>query len=205
VNHSLPHWPTSIHPPSFTLLHSHTHNKITTMRFFSKHSSANIAATYLAPNGLSIALATKNGQPRRYGPGTILHGQVNLSLSKPILRPCQLRVVFTCTSTLDSTTNSLDHHSSKDDFPSSSLVPTTTTLFEVEHLLIDNQTLPFCGRHAPLHFCIKLPLCNYPPSMEVKQKKNRLSWDISHHILFSPLPSFCTLVTSLLWSKERGG
>ncbi|KAF9149980.1 hypothetical protein BG015_008205 [Linnemannia schmuckeri] len=136
------------------------------MRFFSKHSSANIAATYLAPSGLSISLATKNGQPRRYGPGTIIHGQVNLSLSKPILRPCQLRVVFSCTTTLDLTAEAADHNNNKDDLPSSSTPVPTTTIFEVEHLLIDDQTLPACGRHAPLHFCVKLPLCNYPPSME---------------------------------------
>ncbi|KAF8935171.1 hypothetical protein BGZ47_010042 [Haplosporangium gracile] len=135
------------------------------MRFFSKHSSTNSAATYLAPNGLSISLATKYGQPRRYGPGTTIHGQVNLSLSKPILRPCQLRVVFTCITTLDLTAEAAEHNN-KDDLPSSSSPVPTTTLFEVEHLLIDDQTLPACGRHAPLHFCIKLPLCNYPPSME---------------------------------------
>ncbi|KAF9301252.1 hypothetical protein BGZ91_009617, partial [Linnemannia elongata] len=134
------------------------------MRFFSKHSPANIAATYLAPNGLSISLATKNGHPRRYGPGTILHGQVNLSLAKSILRPCQLRVVFTCTTTLDLTTDAGDHN---DELPATTSSTTPlTTLFEVEHILIDDQTLPACGRHAPLHFCIKLPLCNYPPSME---------------------------------------
>ncbi|KAG0204183.1 hypothetical protein BGX33_008664 [Mortierella sp. NVP41] len=124
------------------------------MRFFSKQSPANIAATYLAPpNGLSISLATtRNGHQRRYGPGTIIHGQVNLILTKPILRPCQLRVVFTCTSTIE--------QEQQQDGTSS------TILFEVDHLLIDNQTLPSCGRQAPLHFCIKLPLCNYPPSME---------------------------------------
>ncbi|KAH7058499.1 hypothetical protein BKA57DRAFT_449415 [Linnemannia elongata] len=134
------------------------------MRFFSKHSPANIAATYLAPNGLSISLATKNGHPRRYGPGTILHGQVNLSLAKSILRPCQLRVVFTCTTTLDLTTDAGDHNN---ELPATTSSTTPlTTLFEVEHILIDDQTLPACGRHAPLHFCIKLPLCNYPPSME---------------------------------------
>ncbi|KAF9542738.1 hypothetical protein EC957_001719 [Mortierella hygrophila] len=135
------------------------------MRFFSKISPANIAATYLAPNGLSISLATKNGHPRRYGPGTILHGQVNLSLSKPILRPCQLRVVFTCTTTLDFTTDAGDHNDKLVAATSSSTTP-LTTLFEVEHILIDDQTLTACGRHAPLHFCIKLPLCNYPPSLE---------------------------------------
>ncbi|KAG9071342.1 hypothetical protein KI688_005553 [Linnemannia hyalina] len=99
------------------------------MRFFSKNSSANIAATYLAPNGLSISLATKNGHPRRYGPGTILHGQVNLSLAKPILRPCQLRVVFTCTTTLDFTTDAGDHNDELVAATSSSTTP-LTTLFE---------------------------------------------------------------------------
>ncbi|KAK3844788.1 MAG: hypothetical protein J3R72DRAFT_437121 [Linnemannia gamsii] len=163
---SLRHFHT--HSLSLFLIHSFTHTQNTpfvintdrTMRFFSKHSSANIAASYLAPNGLSLSVATtKNRQPRRYGPGTVLHGQVNLTLSKPILRPCLLRVVFSCISTLDSTT------AEAEDLSSTPLAP-STTLFEVEHLLIDNQTLPACGRHAPLHFCIKLPLCNYPPSME---------------------------------------
>ncbi|KAF9145885.1 hypothetical protein BGX30_006025 [Mortierella sp. GBA39] len=135
------------------------------MRLFSKHSPANIAATYLAPNGLSISLATKNGHPRRYGPGTILHGQVNLSLSKPILRPCQLRVVFTCTTTLDFTKDAGDHNDELVAATPSSTTP-LTTLFEVEHILVDDRTLTACGRHAPLHFCIKLPLCNYPPSLE---------------------------------------
>ncbi|KAK3830818.1 MAG: hypothetical protein JOS17DRAFT_775052 [Linnemannia elongata] len=134
------------------------------MRFFSKHSPANIAATYLAPNGLSISLATKNGHPRRYGPGTIIHGQVNLSLAKAILRPCQLRVVFTCTTTLKLTTNEGDHN--EELAAATSSTTPSTTLFEIEHTLIDEQSLPACGRHAPLHFCIKLPLCNYPPSME---------------------------------------
>ncbi|KAG0044971.1 hypothetical protein BGZ83_009747 [Gryganskiella cystojenkinii] len=121
------------------------------MRFFSRLQHSDSAASYLAPSGLTVSLHSKDGRARLFGPGTTIQGQVHLSLARSTPVPCRLKVVFACHQSLIQETACSD---------------TATTVFEVEHILIQDELLNPCNRKHPLHFSIKLPLCNYPPSLE---------------------------------------
>ncbi|GJJ69697.1 hypothetical protein EMPS_02045 [Entomortierella parvispora] len=129
------------------------------MRFFSRLQSNDSAASLLAPAGLTVSLLTNNGRARFYGPGTTIQGQVHLHLARSSSFPCSLKVVFACHQTSAQPPQ-------EPGATSSSLASPSPVIFEVEHTLIQDELLNPCRRTHPLHFSIKLPLCNYPPSLE---------------------------------------
>ncbi|KAG0265025.1 hypothetical protein BG011_005592 [Mortierella polycephala] len=141
------------------------------MRFFSK-SHVNSIANIIPPKGFTVSLRTINGQNQCYGPGTVIQGQINLSLNKIITMPCQLRVIFTCCQTITKESEN------EDGSPPS-------ILFQVEHVLLQDQALPPCRRQTPFHFSIKLPLCNFPPSLEGECS---VQYSIRSTLSFAPSP-----------------
>ncbi|KAI1320855.1 hypothetical protein EDD11_009812 [Mortierella claussenii] len=183
------------------------------MRFFSKSPGSN-ASAYVSPQGLNISLAsTKSGQARCYTPGATIQGRLQLHLNKPITTPCQLKIIFACRQNILLSHDSEDHNISTGQ--SSSLIPYRTlirrnssnsqqegeswsTLFEVEHLLLDDQILPVCRRQGVFHFSIKLPFCCYPPSIETAGRT--ISYSIRALLSFEVdpgMPSSRSSVSSL--------
>ncbi|KAG0032791.1 hypothetical protein BGZ81_010076, partial [Podila clonocystis] len=131
------------------------------MRFLAKsrlgNTHTNNASSYVPSRGFTLQPASAGCRLQRshYGPGTIFQGQLNLHLLKAITSPCQLRIVLTCHQTITPTHDNLAASSTTS---SKSITP----LFEVEHTLIDNETLA-AKRHI-FHFSIKFPMCNFAPS-----------------------------------------
>lgn len=134
------------------------------IRFLAKSRLGNThtanASLYISSRGFTLQPATAgNRLPRsHYGPGTIFQGELNLHLLKAIPSPCQLRIVLTCRQTI----------APMADGPNVSSVTSSksTTLFTVEHILLNNEALA-AKRHF-FHFSIKFPMCNYAPSYKVK-------------------------------------
>ncbi|KAF9194539.1 hypothetical protein BGZ51_009102 [Haplosporangium sp. Z 767] len=141
------------------------------MRFFSK-SHVNSFANIIPPKGFTVSLRTINGQNQCYGPGTVIQGQINLYLNKTITVPCQLRVIFTCRQTIT------QESENEDGSPPS-------ILFQTEQVLLQDRALPPCRRQAPFHFSIKLPFCNFPPSVEGERS---VQYSIHSTLSFAPHP-----------------
>ncbi|KAG0095021.1 hypothetical protein BGZ93_006426, partial [Podila epicladia] len=135
------------------------------MRFLARsrlgntHTTTTNASSYISSQGFMLQPATAGRRLSRshYGPGTIFQGQVSLHLLKAISSPCQLRIVLTCHQTIAPTQDNLNA-SSTPSFKS------TTPLFKVEHILVDNEALA-AKRHL-FHFSIKFPMCNFAPSFK---------------------------------------
>ncbi|KAF9380693.1 hypothetical protein CPC16_010191 [Podila verticillata] len=130
------------------------------MRFLAKsrgNTHTTSASSYISSRGFTLQTATAgNRLPRsHYGPGTVFQGELNLHLLKAIPSPCQLRIVLTCHQTITPMAQ---------DGPNASSVASSkpTTLFTVEHILVNNEALA-AKRHF-FHFSIKFPMCNYAPS-----------------------------------------
>ncbi|KAG0038143.1 hypothetical protein BGZ82_000955 [Podila clonocystis] len=131
------------------------------MRFLAKsrlgNTHTNNASSYISSRGFTLQSASAGCRLQRshYSPGTIFQGQLNLHLLKAIPSPCQLRIVLSCHQTITPTQHNLTASSTTSS-------QSTTPLFEVEHILIDNETLA-AKRHY-FHFSIKFPMCNFAPS-----------------------------------------
>ncbi|KAF9150289.1 hypothetical protein BG015_007911 [Linnemannia schmuckeri] len=125
----------------------------------------NSPQSYICPtNGFSISVPTRHGLDNYHGPGMIFQGQLNLQLVKAIQSPCLLRVVFTCHSTIpDSTPASPTSESSHTSSNHSSSIIKGQNVFEVEHILVQDQPLQI-KRHTFM-FNIKFPRVNFPASM----------------------------------------
>ncbi|KAF9428876.1 hypothetical protein BGZ94_000708 [Podila epigama] len=128
------------------------------IRFLTKSrfgKNNNTLSSFIAPRGFTLQAATSGHRAPRvhYGPGTIFQGQVNLHMLKPSASSCRLHVVLTGHQTISPQIS---------DVPSSS--SSKNTLFEVEHVLVDNEALA-AKRHL-FHFSIKFPMCNYPPTFQ---------------------------------------
>ncbi|KAF9581503.1 hypothetical protein BGW38_001448 [Lunasporangiospora selenospora] len=156
------------------------------MRLFSKHSIHNVAS-YIAPQGFSVSLSHQHGRPQYYSPGSVIQGQVHLVLNSVITSPCTLRIIFACHQTIapypptaaaasstqyDTNQYPIDGHNHNHNHQSAlkKSQPSSNSrgdnIFEVDHILVDNATLPPYKRQTPFHFSIKLPLCSYPPSFQ---------------------------------------
>ena len=134
------------------------------MRFL-KALSSNPASGVISPRCITIHLGSRSNQSKCYVPGSMIHGRVHLQLNKPLSSPCELTVVFACRQT---TTD--DSAASSPSNPPSALDGDPTdpsTLFEVDQVLFKDRILPGCRRQGPFYFSIKLPLCNFPPSLQV--------------------------------------
>ncbi|KAF9957873.1 hypothetical protein BGZ72_001219 [Mortierella alpina] len=137
-------------------------------------------ARFVSLKGFKVLLATVNGHTRHYGPGNVIEGQVHLQLSKPIPGPCQLRVVFACH-------QNIAPSSSGQQSEETPYAPDEgSSLFEVEKVLLQDQTMPACGRQTPFHFSIKLPLCSFPPSLQ--EGKRSVVYSIYSVLTFETQP-----------------
>ncbi|KAK3842104.1 MAG: hypothetical protein J3R72DRAFT_443647 [Linnemannia gamsii] len=157
----------------------------------------NSPQSYICPsNGFFISVPTRHGLDNYHGPGMVFQGQLNLQLVKAIPAPCLLRVVFTCHTTIpDLTPTSPTSESSHTSAVSSSNHSIKgQSLFEVEHILVQDQSLPI-KRHTFM-FNIKFPRVNFPASMTDGDRT--LLYSIHSELTFDLTPGDPASETSVL-------
>ncbi|KAG0297929.1 hypothetical protein BGZ96_003908 [Linnemannia gamsii] len=154
----------------------------------------NSPQSYICPsNGFYISVPTRHGLDNYHGPGMVFQGQLNLQLVKAIPSPCLLRVVFTCHSTIPDSTPASPTSESSHTSHSSSIVK-GQNVFEVEHILVQDQTLQI-KRHTFM-FNIKFPRVNFPASMTDGDRA--LLYSIHSELTFDLTPGDPASETSLL-------
>ncbi|KAF9435461.1 hypothetical protein BGZ76_006247 [Entomortierella beljakovae] len=139
------------------------------IHFFNATAEDTLAQSFLVPtNGFNISTPTKSGLDNYYGPGTVFQGQLNLQPAKPIIGPCSLRVIFTCSHSISSPELLSQNQTNEVRLSSDSQGHKTHlqpqhVIFETDHVFIDDELIQ-AKRHSFM-FSIRFPRVNLPASM----------------------------------------